>query len=63
MNEPYVDVWFFAILKDNQVGSEVLMNEDGSYVWLRDNVAAVMDLESDEESAPIPLKKTSVGER
>lgn len=34
MNEPYVDVWFYNMLKDNQKGSEVIIKEDGSYEWL-----------------------------
>lgn len=52
MNEPYVDVWIYNMLKDNQQGSEVTVKEDGSYEWVKVDSSAVMNLESDEESSP-----------
>lgn len=55
MNEPYVDVWIYNMLKDNQLGSEVNVKENGTYEWVKVDQIALMDLESDDESSSRPL--------
>lgn len=61
MNEPYVDVWIYNMLKDNQLGSEVNVKEDGTYEWVKVGQTAMMDLDSEDESSsrpqPPPVKK------
>jgi hypothetical protein len=52
INEPFVDVWIYNMLIDNQRGSEVLVREDGSYEWSSNVEDNVLDLESDESSEP-----------
>jgi hypothetical protein len=51
MNEPYVDVWIYNMLKDNQRGSEVSVKEDGTYEWVKVEKKVMMSLDSDEESS------------
>lgn len=50
INEPVVDIWIFSMLKDNQAGSDVVVNPDGSYHWL-EQAPEAMSLDSDEEEA------------
>ena len=35
VNEPYVDMWIVQMLKDNQLGAEVVVSQDGTYEWVK----------------------------
>ncbi len=35
VSEPYVDIWMYEMLIDNQKGNQVLVKEDGSYEWVK----------------------------
>ena len=48
INEPYVDVWIYNMLKDNQQGSEVRVNDNGTYEWVKLSKEAVMSLDSED---------------
>jgi len=57
ISEPVVDMWIYQMLKDNQSGSDVLVNMDGTYSWVKSKKAIIMNLDDDDdEDAPIAQK-------
>ena len=46
INEPYVDVWIYNMLIDNQKGSEVMVKLDGTYEWVKEAEDNALDLDS-----------------
>lgn len=47
------------MLRDNQSGSDVLVNIDGTYSWIKNQKAEIMDLDDEDEDVPIAQKTVS----
>lgn len=56
LNEPRVDMWVMAMLNDNAHGFEVLVKDDGTYVWLGSKLQSNFSL-SDSDSETLILGK------
>jgi hypothetical protein len=50
-------MWIYQMLKDNQSGSDVLVNMNGTYNWIKNEKEDIMNLDDDdEEDTPIAQK-------
>lgn len=49
MNEPYLDMWMYELLKENPKGESVFIYENGLHEW--DKVSEVSNLDSDDEES------------